>query len=310
MPIDKHGRNLDYIDYFPLEEYIDRIKLSSELLEHLEETNKNFNEYIKKITKYNEDYIINYWIYLLYEELKYNQKIENIDFQQINLIDNEVFFDTLRISNKRIHEIHNFVSAGDYPPSFEYRKTEVNVSSFNPDGTQNIFWRGANPEDVDKFMSDFIKIYKSSDVSLIMSNPFLKSALMHLLFLRIHPYTDGNGRTARLLHNSKFTESINDIYGTRLKISPLNLSQSIHLNKISYIKAIDHIYFDLKHDTNKAINFWFDIMLGFYDEQIYYTGNKLDNIDSSFLKELHPNNTKSQDEVKRMKIKRLNPKKR
>lgn len=306
MAIDEYGRNPDYVSYFLLDDYIDKIKLSSELLEHLEYTNKSFNEYIKKITSYNEDYIIDYWIYLLYEELKYNQKIENIDFQQINLIDNEVFFDTLRISNKRIHEIHNFVSAGNYQPSFEYRKTEVNVSSFNPDGTQNIFWRGANPEDVDKFMSDFIKIYKSSDVSLIMSNPFLKSALIHLLFLRIHPYTDGNGRTARLLHNSKFTESINDIYGTRLKISPLNLSQSIHLNKISYIKAIDHIYFDLKHDTNKAINFWFDIMLGFYDEQIYYTGNKLDKIDSSFLKKLHPNNTKSQDEARHMRIKRLN----
>ena len=46
-----------------------------------------------------------------------------------------------------------------------------------------------------------------------MSNPFLKSALIHLLFLRIHPYADGNGRTARLLHNSKFTASINSIYG-------------------------------------------------------------------------------------------------
>lgn len=50
---------------------------------------------------------------------------------------------------------------------------------------------------------------------------FLNS-LVHLLFLRIHPYTDGNGRTARILHNIKFTEMINKVYSTRLKLSPLN----------------------------------------------------------------------------------------
>ena len=64
---------------------------------------------------------------------------------------------------------------------------------------------------------------------------------MHLLFVRIHPYSDGNGRTARLIHNIKFTESINKLYGMKLKISPLNLSKSILLNKITYVKRIDNI---------------------------------------------------------------------
>ena len=83
-------------------------------------------------------------------------------------------------------------------------------------------------------MNDFIQIYKRKDISLLMSNPFLKSSLIHLLFLRIHPYADGNGRTARLLHNAKFTDSINRLYGMKLKISPLNLSESIYLNKKFY----------------------------------------------------------------------------
>ena len=133
-------------------------------------------------------------------------------------------------------------------------------------------------------MNDFIKIYKHNDISILMSNPFLKSALIHLLFLRIHPYTDGNGRTARLLHNSKFTESINQIYGTKLKISPLNLSESIYLNKPSYVKAIDSIYFDLKHDSNDAINAWFNTMLNMADEQIYASSNKLESTDKNSLK--------------------------
>ena len=285
MPINKNGMNSDYVEYFPLQDYVDRIQLLPYLLEHLEETNNSFKEYIKKLSKYDEKYVVDYWIYLLYEELQYNQKIENIDFSKINLLNNDVFFDTLAISNKRIHDIHNFATSGDMEPTFQYRQTEVNVSRINQNGEEEIFWRGAQAKDVEKFMSDFIKIYKKNDISILMSNPFLKSSLIHLLFLRIHPYTDGNGRTARLLHNSKFTESINKIYGTHLKISPLNLSESILLNKISYVNAIDNIYFDIKHNTNEALNRWFNMMLNMADEQIYASTNKLEMIDESLLRE-------------------------
>ena len=286
MPIDMYGMNSDIVEFFPLEEYVDRIVLLPYLLEHLEETNKEFTEYIKKIKRYDSKYIMNCWIYLLYKELKSNQNIENIDFNRINLMNDEIFFDTLTISNKRIHELHNFATKGEYEPTFEYRKTDVNVSRINAKGEEEIFWRGARHEDVERFMSDFIKIYKRSDISTLMSNPFLKSSLIHLLFLRIHPYIDGNGRTARLLHNSKFTEIINKIYKTKLKISPLNLSQSILVNKMSYVKAIDNIYFDIKNDTNEAINKWFDMMLNMADEQIFYSSNLLGQIDDKMLKEI------------------------
>ena len=281
-----------YVNYFSLKEYVDRIILLPDILEHLQDTNHDFIEYLKKIAKYDENYIVDYWIYLQYKELKYNQKIENIEFDKINLLDNSIFFNTLNISHKRIHELHNFAVKGQYDPSYSYRKNDVNVSKYNSNGEEEIFWRGANYKDVNKFMADFIKIYKQKDISILMSNPFLKSALIHLLFIRIHPYVDGNGRTARLLHNAKFTEGINNIYGTKLKISPLNLSKSIYINKPSYVNAIDSIYFDLKHDSTDAINAWFNMMLNMADEQIYYSSNKLDSIDSSFLKDIDEDNKK------------------
>ena len=106
---------------------------------------------------------------------------------------------------------------------------------------------------------------------------------MHLIFLRIHPYMDGNGRTSRIIHNIKFTESINKLYGTRLKLSPLNLSQSILVNKITYTKRIDNIYFDLDHDTNESINMWFNFILDMADEQIFSSSQKLDYMDDSHL---------------------------
>lgn len=282
MPI-VNGMNSDFIDYFSLFDYIDKIKISSSVLAHLEETNKEFDNYMHTLAMYDEEYIVNYWIYLLYEELTYSKRIENLNFNVHHLTDRNLFFDTLTISNKRIHMLHNFITEGEMPPTNEYRSSEVKVSRINKDGSEDIFWHGAQAKDVNNFMDDFIRVFKHNGTSLLYSNPFLASSLMHLLFLRIHPYTDGNGRTSRIIHNIKFTEMVNKLYGTNLKLSPLNLSGSILLNKITYVKRIDNIYFDLSHDTNDSINDWFNFILDMADEQLYMTSNRIPNIDNRFV---------------------------
>ena len=81
----------------------------------------------------------------------------------------------------------------------------------------------------------------------------------------------------------EFTEMINKLYGTRLKLSPLNISESILINKITYVKRKDNIYFDTKHDSNIEINAWFNFILDMIDEQLYKAMNKLEKIDSSFV---------------------------
>lgn len=291
MPINFQGMNSDYIKLFELEEYIDKIKLSPYILMRSEEVNRDFDKYMKKLAQYENEEIINFWVHSMYNELKYNQRIENTKFNIASLADRTVFFDTLNITHKRIHELHNFViekeiNEGILVPTDEYRNVPVNVSRFTEDGKEEIFWRGVNPEDVQAFMNNFIRVYKSSAASSLFNNPFLASSLMHLLFLRIHPYTDGNGRTARVIHNIKFTEMINKIHGMRLKLSPLNLSESIALNKITYVKVIDNIYFDVEHDTNAAINKWFEFILNMADEQLYRSSNKLDTVDVSSLERM------------------------
>lgn len=282
MPI-VNGMNSDYIDYFSLFDYVNKIKLSSMVLAHLEDTNKEFDNYMHTLAMYDEEYIVNYWIYLLYEELTYSKRIENLSFDVRKLTDKGLFFDTLTISHKRIHMLHNFITDGEMIPTNEYRSSEVKVSRINKDSSEDIFWRGAKAKDVNNFMDDFIKVFKHNGTSLLFSNPFLASSLMHLLFLRIHPYTDGNGRTSRIIHNIKFTEMINKLYGTNLKLSPLNLSGSILLNKITYVKRIDNIYFDLSHDNNDSINAWFNFILDMADEQLYMASNRIPNIDKEFI---------------------------
>lgn len=248
--------------------------------------------------------MIQYWIDSLAKELNYSQKIENEHILYPNEIyKNGVFFDTLQMSHSRIKKLHQFVTRSDTPT--DYRKGEIKVSRLTQSLEEEIFWYGVEPEDLKQFLNDFIKIYKNSSLSFVNSNPFLKSALMHLLFVRIHPFADGNGRTARMIHNIKFTESINKIYGMNLKICPLNLSLSILINKPTYAKRINNIYFDLEHNCNEELNQWFDFILNMIDEQIYYNNNRISSLDKS-LKNLETlKQTDKSDihkKIKQMKI--------
>ena len=69
--------------------------------------------------------------------------------------------------------------------------------------TENVFITGAKhtPPDshlVTDEMKKLIQTYKEQWASL---HPVERSALLHIEFVKIHPFVDGNGRTARLLHN-------------------------------------------------------------------------------------------------------------
>ncbi len=303
----ENGINLEKFDYFPIEEYIDRVKITDGLLRHLEDTNEKFETYIKYLSLYNDYEIIHHWIMSLFNEIVSSQKIESHFLNPNDILKNDVFFDTLQISHARIKKLHNFAMGKMDSESLEdYHKKDVFIKRIN-NGKEEIVWYGAKSEDVKRFMDDFIEFYKNNSLKSIYSNPFLKSAMVHLLFVRIHPFSDGNGRTARLIHNLKFTQSINRIYGTALKISPLNISQNILLNKITYVNRINDIYFDLKHDSNKEINRWLDFILDMVDEQIFYNMNKInwleENLDITKADGISAEEAKQR--VKKMKLMKM-----
>lgn len=265
-----NGFNPEKVNYFSLDEYIDRIKLTDNIMRHVEDTSISFQNYIKFLSNYPETVILDHLINSFKDEMLYSNKVEKHLINPEEIKNKNVYFDSLTISHHRIKELHQFVSSDQPNYKFDYRDSSAWVSYFDKSGVEHIFWHAAEPEDIEAFMNDFIKIYKIKGLQGIISNPFLKSALCHLLFLRIHPFNDGNGRTARLIYDMKFTEMINRLYGTNLKISPLHLSMSIYLNQITYVKKIDNIYFDIKHDCNDEINQFFDFILNITDEQINF----------------------------------------
>lgn len=77
----------------------------------------------------------------------------------------------------------------------EYKKTSNHVKT----KTGEIF-RFATPEETPILMAELIEWYRNKDLDN-KNNPVLLAAEFHYKFIRIHPFDDGNGRTARVLMN-------------------------------------------------------------------------------------------------------------
>lgn len=201
--------------------------------------------------------------------------MENQKFVLDKKSESGLYFDSLDISKKRIIDLHNFVinhsNSSHKIIENDYRNIDVSVVGLK-DGKETILYNAVAPKEVESYMEQFYEVYKNYNLANI-SDPFIKSSIMHLLFVRVHPFRDGNGRTARLIHNLKFTDCVNKHYGTNLNISPLNISENININKITYATDLDRIMFVLSDEENQGINIFLDHILNNYDERLYYIKN-------------------------------------
>ena len=323
----KDGRNLNRVNYFSIKEYTNNITYEPNTLDHMEYVNKLFDEYLEALMNYDELAITLFLCSSFEKEIKYSNIIENHIVHPLEINSHNMFFDKLSINHTRIKELHKFVlkrdNLSDYRttemPIGTYRETsDDSIKTIEIDGKkyyEDIYWYGAEAKDIKRFMDDFIKFYKDNSFSVTHSNPFIKSALVQLLFLRIHPFEDGNGRTARMLHNMKFTDSINRIKGSNLKISPLNISPGIYNYKNDYNKCIDNIFFDLDHfdwktSNNPEFNRWFNFMLTTTEEEINFLKEELVNRKDALenIHDLNQNNSPFTEEIRKMKMKVLAPK--
>jgi len=81
-------------------------------------------------------------------------------------------------------------------PEHEGRYRELQVCVGNRI-TGEIIFMPPSPEKVPALMGEFVTWLNSNDSSQI--NPVLIAGISHYEFVRIHPFVDGNGRTARAL---------------------------------------------------------------------------------------------------------------
>ncbi|MBF0289216.1 MAG: Fic family protein [SAR324 cluster bacterium] len=158
-------------------------------------------------------------------------------FEAINHREAIYFVENLVKANEpltewQIKSIHQLILKNiDDPHAGVYRKTNVIISGADhipPDALQ-----------VESEMQNFIGWYETEAKNL---HPVERAARVHVDFVKIHPFVDGNGRTSRLLMN---LELIKDGF------PPVVLTVE---KRLEYYEALD-----LAHTQGKYIQF-FDLV--------------------------------------------------
>jgi len=121
------------------------------------------------------------------EVLNYLKVLEHID----KLKESE------KIAENDILRIHKMLTQGTLENSSNcgaYRNRYVVVGNRL---TGEVIFSPPSNEDVPRLMKDLIEWLNSAETKLL--DPIIEAGIAHYEFVRIHPFVDGNGRTARVL---------------------------------------------------------------------------------------------------------------
>ena len=175
------------------------------------------------------------------KEAIYSEK-ETVEEQEVfNLGKAIEFLDEAEIRNlpiteefvKKLHAIIRVIHSGRRPRTSEYRTVQNQVGSRNDSG----FYLPPEPNDVEDLMVDLIAWINSEDAKEVPAP--IKAGIVMWQFLTIHPYMDGNGRTARMLATYILRRAgfglkglfvLENFYNRNLKEYYKNLQLNLHHN--------------------------------------------------------------------------------
>jgi Fic family protein len=121
----------------------------------------------------------------------YTQKIDDLYSAYMFAAENEMTADTVLL-------VHALLTKNILHPSQQGRFRHGNMFVITDDG--RIEYVAADPDKVEAEMRKFYDDLKSLlHADLSFTEVFYYAALLHLVFVKIHPFKDGNGRTARRL---------------------------------------------------------------------------------------------------------------
>lgn len=121
----------------------------------------------------------------------YTQKIDD-------LYDAYAFAQTNELNENNIAEAHKLLSKHIVAKNWQGKFRNHNMFVTTPDG--RIEYVAASPFEVETEMKKFyddLAILLKTDMSI--KEVFFFASMIHLVFVKIHPWNDGNGRSARLL---------------------------------------------------------------------------------------------------------------
>lgn len=148
-----------------------------------------------------------------------------------------------------ISEIHKLLSKNIVDKRMQGKHRIQNMFITTDEG--KIEYVATLPDEVDSEMNklyDDIKVL--IDKKLSFPEVFYFASFIHLIFLKIHPWNDGNGRSARLIEKWFLAEKLGD------KAWFVQSEKFYYLNQKQYYNNLRNLGFDYENlDYNKAVPF-------------------------------------------------------
>ncbi len=189
----------DYFEQYKKELEVNLFHSFSELEENEEPIGK-INYYLASAATYSSNIAGNSVDFDSYFKNKtFNLSNDSVEVSGIDdLIAAYVFAQENEISSKAILQLHK-VFGKDIIPSKKdlgvVRKTKAAISN-----NGKIVYSAIEPENAEEELRKlFLDIKFLSNEKLSIEETFYFASMIHLVFVNIHPFTDGNGRTTRLL---------------------------------------------------------------------------------------------------------------
>jgi len=168
----------------------------------------------------------------------FKHKFMNVQFQAVytkkadDLYSAYDFIDSNKLNLENVIKAHALLSANLLPKS-QQRLIRTNPM-FVINSEDQIEYVAASPEFVNRELKKLFNDIKTLQSKELNSYEiFYYASLIHLVFVKIHPFQDGNGRTARLIEKWFLLENIGE------------KANSIQLEK-NYYKKLKDYYFNIK----------------------------------------------------------------
>lgn len=158
---------------------------------------------------------------------------------------------TCSISENNLLEAHKILSQNLLPNS--QRGQIRNNLMFVLNDADRIEYVAAEPFKVrEAWKSFFEDIETLQQAKIDIFEAFYYAAMLHLVFVKIHPMQDGNGRTARLLEKWFLLEKLGE------KAISIELEKNYYTNRQNYYDNIKKLGLDYEVlDYSKALDFLF-----------------------------------------------------
>ena len=153
-----------------------------------------------------------------------------------------------KLTEKNLLEIHRILSNTLLP---EYRQGACRNDRMGVFDENGLVYLAIEPQFVGEKMQElFADINTLLQQDLTITELFYHAALLHLKFVHIHPFWDGNGRTARLLEKWFLTAKINSrawkvqsekYYKENLKAYYSNINLGVNYYELDYGGCVDFL---------------------------------------------------------------------